>query len=145
MPWRTRTGGSNPDARLRLITRCFLSRNSALICGPIPSLLYNLLTDTTLLCHRDRAIQCNTMTHYTIHTILYTLYHTIPLWHNTSQYLPHDRIQYQLKPGFFASSSRLLVSHLNQTPADPTSSSTCEIPGARIFHSAFVVGGRDPN
>ena len=67
-PWRTRTGGSNPDARLWLITLCFLSRNSALICGPIAPLLYNLLPDTTLLSHREHAIQYNTTS--------YTQYHT---------------------------------------------------------------------
>ena len=39
---RTRTSGSNPDARLWLITRYFLSRNSALICAPIPPFLCRL-------------------------------------------------------------------------------------------------------
>ena len=94
MTWRTRTGRSNPDARLWLITHCFLSRNSALICGPIPPFF--------IICWPI-------LTFFNTGTILYsrTPYNAIP-WHSTPYnhtkqchfipYVPYHTIQPNTKP-----------------------------------------------
>ena len=91
MRWRTRTGGSNPDARLWLITHCFLSRNSALICGPIPPFF--------IICWPI-------LTFFPTGTILYnrTAYNAIP-WHSTPynhtkqcHFIPYITILYPTVP-----------------------------------------------